>query len=524
MGELGTGSIIGGRYRIDSHLATGGMGSVYATTDVRTDRRYAVKVLHAKFAKMSALVERFKREALLLDSVAHPAVVNIHDCGETDDGCVFIALELLQGETLQQLMDREGPLEARALVPILRAVCNALAAIHAHGLVHRDVKPSNIFLVEAAGGPVIKLIDFGIAKATSLERLTSLGQVLGTPNYMAPEQLAGDLHADERTDVYAVGVVIYRALAGRSPWTGDRLRAITAILANDARPLSGLRPDLPASVVHEVMRAMSLAPRDRHPNAIALADAFEHAVATTGDMTVPTGSALPAGAAQPTQAPVLEAVSSPSRQRLPIRTAPSFAAEPAPDGARFSCPGTAAQVSTPAPRAPRRSRAGLVWLLGCAGLLVLGLAVLAVVALVAWNGTRAEVASAHGAASPDRSRTPLPLPPATAPATSPTAPPSVPAPSSATVRLDTVPSGALVSRGEERIGRTPVEVPRPAAPEGYELTLTRRAHVTERVRILPLSGDVVTVDLRSVERSHTRMEPASSRPIVDPWAEEGGAQ
>ena len=264
-------AIVGGRYRVDRIIGRGGMGAVAAVTRLGTGERYAVKVLLAELGRSAPMLERFRREARVLDFVRHPGIVRIHDCGESKDG-VFIVMELLDGETLQERLQEDERLLVEDLLPIVEALCDALASVHRVGIVHRDLKPSNVFL-PAGGEPAVKLIDFGSAKPVEGADITQAGQIVGTIRYMAPEQVSGG-RVDERTDVYAVGAIVYRALAGRPPFPRDWHLAVRAILEGHVPRLSGVAPE----VARVVERAMSVARGDRFSDIRSFAAAFRDAV------------------------------------------------------------------------------------------------------------------------------------------------------------------------------------------------------------------------------------------------------
>ena len=272
------GQVVGGRYRVDRIIGRGGMGVVVAATTLETGERYAVKVLRAELGCSSPMLERFRREARVLDSVQHPGIVRIHDCGQSEDG-VFIVMELLEGETLQERLQTAGRLAVEELLPIVEALSEALASVHRVGIVHRDLKPSNVFL-PAGGDPVAKLIDFGTAKPIEGADITQAGQIVGTIRCMAPEQVSGG-RVDERTDVYAVGAIVYRALAGRHPFSRDF--TIRAILAGHVPRLLGVAPE----VARVVERAMAVARGDRFPDIRSFAHALREAVQTARSATIP---------------------------------------------------------------------------------------------------------------------------------------------------------------------------------------------------------------------------------------------
>jgi serine/threonine-protein kinase len=271
---LGVGAIVAGRWRLEQHLGEGGMAEVFRAEDQETGRRVAVKVLRADIATNPEAVERSKREGELLSQLDNPAIVHVETWGELDDGGVFLVMELLEGETLGMRM-RRGLMDPAEVAPIVAGTCAGLHAAHARGIVHRDLKPDNVFLCPTEHGLQVKLLDFGISKVYGGEKLTQTGEVLGTPRYMSPEQLGAEPDVDARVDVYALGVIIYEALAGKPPFLGSTpTDLIIAILNGKVAPLRSLRPELPPGVEAVVMRAMSRVRAARFDTAMGLAEAY----------------------------------------------------------------------------------------------------------------------------------------------------------------------------------------------------------------------------------------------------------
>ncbi len=269
--------LIAGRYRIDERLGSGGMGTVYAGYDQRLDRDVAVKVLRDDLTRDPSLRHRFEREARAAARVSDPHAVAIYDTGEDDDRDIFIVMERLSGRTLgHELAD--GPLDEDRLRDVAGAVLGALGAAHAHGLVHRDVKPGNILLTEDG---TFKVCDFGIA--TSLDAGETTTRVpLGTPAYTAPERLRG-LRATERSDLYSLGVVLYEAAAGARPFTGNGAVAVAeAVVAGNHTDLHERRPDLSPAFVAAVERALATDPADRFADADEMRAALDRSPSATG--------------------------------------------------------------------------------------------------------------------------------------------------------------------------------------------------------------------------------------------------
>lgn len=261
-----TGRLLAGRYRLNRPIASGGMAQVYEATDETLARRVAVKILHPHLARDEAFVQRFRAEAVAAARLTHPSIVSIYDT-VVDGEVNAIVMELVRGTTLRADIDAHGPLQLSAVLAIGTQVADALAAAHAAGLVHRDVKPANILL--SADGRVL-VADFGIAKAAQGSDHTDEGAMVGTAKYLAPEQVEGR-PVDARTDVYALGIVLYESLTGVPPFRGDTDTA-TALLRLHTDPVRPrqLRPDIPVAVEAVIGRALARRPDDRFPSATAL--------------------------------------------------------------------------------------------------------------------------------------------------------------------------------------------------------------------------------------------------------------
>ncbi len=269
------GQTLGGRYLVTRKIGQGGMGAVYEATHTLIGKRVAVKVLLEKYAQREAIVKRLKQEAQLASSVGNEHIIDITDFGSTEDGRTFVVMEFLDGESLAECLGRETQLPEQRILRIASQACSALAAAHAKGVVHRDIKPENLFLLKRKDQDFVKVVDFGISKSlrTSSEeeettRLTQTGMVLGTPLYMSPEQARGDDELDQRVDVYALGVIMYEAAAGRVPFIGNNyLSVISQVLNEEPKPLRELRPELSEEFDAVVMKAMSKDVKERYASA-----------------------------------------------------------------------------------------------------------------------------------------------------------------------------------------------------------------------------------------------------------------
>lgn len=276
------GSIVGGRYRIDGVLGSGGMGAVFAATHVHNGKKVAVKVLHGGFAFHPDMRDRFVREAHVLAALEHPNVVEIYDSGAGEDGSVFIVMALLEGRTLRERLDRDGPLPPDQAVDIARQTLDALGAAHERGIVHRDVKPPNIFLLEDTSRLRVKVLDFGIAQVEdadlAAERLTRDGQVPGTPQYMSPEQLASR-PLDGRSDIYSIGAVLYEMLSGHPPFDDRDFLALAAhVMRRDPVPLASRGGAVSRALSDATLRLLEKDSADRYQTACSAARALARAV------------------------------------------------------------------------------------------------------------------------------------------------------------------------------------------------------------------------------------------------------
>ena len=262
--------VLGGRYRLVRHLARGGMAEVYVAEDELLNRTVAVKVLFPELAQDEAFVERFRREARAAASLNHHNIVSVYDFGE-DEGSWFIVMEYVEGRNLRDIIRSEGQLEPAHAAEVGAEVAAALAAAHAQGIIHRDVKPANVLIAADAG--TVKVADFGIARAAGARQgLTMPGTVLGTATYLSPEQAQG-AEVDFRTDVYSLGMVVYEMLAGKPPFTGDSPVAVAyQQLSQTAPPPSTHNPDVPPALDAIVMRAMSKNPDERQATAEEIRD------------------------------------------------------------------------------------------------------------------------------------------------------------------------------------------------------------------------------------------------------------
>jgi serine/threonine protein kinase len=275
------GTLIAGRYEIREHIATGGMASVFKTWDHRVERIVAIKVLRSLDKNDLRAVERFRREARAAAALAHPNAVTIYDFVE-EMGQYFLVMEYIHGPTLKQLIGQRRQLQPREALEIAAQVCSVLQVAHARGFIHRDIKPQNIML--AWGGmvsnmtgeniPLVKLTDFGIVRVVEDAGLTNSGIVLGTADYLSPEQARGET-LTASSDLYSLGVVMFEMLTGRPPFAGPTAVSIAMQHASSTPPsLHHFNPTIPPAVEQLVLRALEKEPADRFRSATEMQQAL----------------------------------------------------------------------------------------------------------------------------------------------------------------------------------------------------------------------------------------------------------
>lgn len=282
------GQVLDGRYRVLRRIGKGGMGVVYLAEHTRLRKRVAIKTLAADALGSQELAERFVREAQAAAAVGDEHIVDVTDMGELDGGLLFFVLEYLEGVDLGWKVAADGPMEPHAAQELLIQLCEALGAVHDAGIVHRDLKPENLFIVRRKQRDFLKVLDFGVCKTPLSDadqaRLTATGATLGTPSFMAPEQIEGAQSVDHRADVYAIGAIAHYLLTGSPPFTGATLpKLFLSICTEEVKPLHLLHPQVPERLSQVVVRALAKDPADRFEDCRALARALapEGALAPT---------------------------------------------------------------------------------------------------------------------------------------------------------------------------------------------------------------------------------------------------
>lgn len=328
------GRVLSGKFRFVRKLGKGGMATVWLAVNTAVDREVAIKVIRPEVLKNEDLVARFRSEAKAAGRIEHPHVCEILDFGVGPIG-PYIVMERLQGKNLAQLIRERGSLPPQEAVDIVRQALLGLEAAHAEGIVHRDLKPENVYLHEPkVGPPIVKLMDFGVAKFTdgSAEVTTEHGALLGTPEYMAPEQFRGADQAEIRTDLWAVGAIIFRALTGKHAFKGPTVAATLLLVSHEEPvPIRTIKPAVPQALVDVVARCLSKTIEDRYANVAELQAALTEAIEV--DDEGPTSPVLPKlGATLPGDADVRVPEPAPTDsaiERRPTETFLAAASEPA---------------------------------------------------------------------------------------------------------------------------------------------------------------------------------------------------
>jgi eukaryotic-like serine/threonine-protein kinase len=434
-----------GSYRIIRQLGEGGMGVVYLAEHTLIGKKAAVKVLLPEFSRNQDVVNRFFNEARAATMVKHPGMIDIYDFGQHSNGSAFIVMEFLEGESLATRLHGAGKLESRLISELGRQIASVLVAVHAKGIVHRDLKPDNIFLVpdsDVAIGERCKVLDFGIAKLQADTAPTSTktrtGAIMGTPAYMSPEQCRGAGQVDHRSDVYALGCILFHMASGRPPFVGEGPGDVIAQHLYEPPPsLSGMvTPSLDATIRR------------------SLAKKVDERFQTMAEMLAALDSATGRGARTPSQ-PVVSVAAAPASQPTTLS-------------------GAASEMR-------KRPSGGSLTRLAALGGTGVGIAILGTVWLLSRSSTPTPAPVAIAAPAAPKPAAELPAPPAPSPtaATAPEAKSPAPRPAATPpseqvqLRIESQPAGATVRRGGKSLGKTPVtvEAMRDSGQLSYELSL-----------------------------------------------------
>ncbi len=397
LNEVLPGVLIAERYLIEAPIGEGAMGCVFAATDQRTGHRVAVKVLKPSLARDESIAARFRREADAAGKLGSRHSVQIIECDHIGNGSLFIAMEYVDGPSLEAVVDREGPMAVGRALRLVRQMVTALAEAHELGIVHRDLKPANILISQNGSFEEAKVADYGIAKlvgvaAEGMPALTAAGMTVGTPEYMAPENATGKT-IDARTDLYSVGVLLFEMLEGRLPFTGDSL--LSVLKAHVVDPVPPCSQRVPPSVEQLIGRLMAKSPDDRPQSARQLLEELDSAARDAGvdlgrleEMTEPMNLAhIRAAIPDTDEMEALQTIVTPALRFNTAPDAPAVAAKPVATPTRQPAPPAAARKSAPksgplartwtADRPPVRTNQGVVTAL------VLGVGVVAMALLTA---------------------------------------------------------------------------------------------------------------------------------------------
>ena len=333
--EIKPGDVLGGKYRIERIIGQGGMGIVAAARHAELNRRVAIKVLPAHLTPDDELVERFMREARAAARLRSEHAVKVVDVGTRSSGAPYIVMELLEGEDLGALSERSGPLPIADSVDYILQACEAVAEAHALGILHRDLKPRNLFLTTRLHGkPLVKVLDFGLAKSMNMHEraLTATATAMGSPQYMSPEQMKASKSIDVRTDIWSLGVCLYELVSARTPFDAVAVPVLCAmVLKDDPTPLPSLRPDVPLGLWAIIQKCLTKDPAHRFATISELAAALEPFApphARGAGLRIDTVlRSVPAGSDRPG---ALE--SGPEHDRDNTRIAASFDSQPRTDG------------------------------------------------------------------------------------------------------------------------------------------------------------------------------------------------
>ena len=447
------GDLLGPNVRLERLLSEGGMGSVWLAEHLTLHTQVAVKFMLAQMASDPGLLARFTREATAAAQIKSPHVVTISDHGISSEGVPYIVMELLQGEDLDDRLAREGRLGLAETTKMVRDVCKALASAHKAGIVHRDIKPANLFLVDVEGDVFVKVLDFGIAKQTKeiAQGVTHTGMLLGTPQFMSPEQVIESKNVDYQADLWALAVVAYNCLTGQRPFRGETIGALSIAINNAVfLPPTLIVPELPRALDAFFTRAFARDPAQRFQSANELAVGFTGAVPRDARSIRPPAEPVRRPSGRPSHAPTVAA--KPANR---ADTAPAAESEAPP--ARTSTLGGTSMAS----QARRKRLTGVA--LG--GVLVVGaLSAIAILSRPSHPGAPAAQPVTASAAPPSPAAPEVPSPAAvgTASASSTVAPEAPPPPASAASIVAHPAPAAPPSRPRPTTVATAVPTPAPA--------------------------------------------------------------
>jgi serine/threonine-protein kinase len=519
------GQLVAGRYRVVRQLGEGGMGHVYLATHEAIEKQIALKVLKPEYSAKEDIVTRFQQEAISASRIKHPNVLEVFDFGKLENGRAFLAMEFLAGNDLADELQRHGFIHTRRALRIMMQICRALASAHKAHVVHRDMKPDNVFLLRTGDGEeIVKIVDFGIAQLRNPDeeakskptrrRLTKTGMIFGTPEYMAPEQAAGR-KADQRVDVYAGGIILFEMLTGAVPFTGDSFMAVLAAHLNDPAPsMLNFRPDLEISQeLHQIVdRALAKNPDERYGSMSELSAALlgtpeGQSLQLSGELntvTLPPPPPTGPGQAHPTRP------QGSGRECDPVQSASAYASSrPAPAHGTM----VASHAASPAPFVPERpqtleaaatsdqgrpvneKKGGAGWVVA---LSLLGAGATAAGVLLVWPKLQTQQASVEPVPAVAAPPEPAPEPVLARPLVS-QGPSVEPAPAiepeTVTITIETTPPGAVVEKdGFQVCDKTPCEVKLPPG-DGVQFDAALGGR-TGSAKVLPQQDQQVMIELK----------------------------
>jgi serine/threonine-protein kinase len=508
---VNVGDVLAGKYRVERILGIGGMGMVVAAIHLELDTRVAIKFMLPDAAANLSVAERFVREAKAAGKLKSEHICRVTDYGKLETGAPYIVMELMEGQDLAGLLLRRGALPVAEMVGYMMQALEGLADAHANGIIHRDLKPGNLFVAQDAdGSPLIKVLDFGISKSSIGGSATRTGEIMGSPAYMAPEQMMSSKTVDARADIWAIGVILYQMLTGKLPWDSESLPALCMMVMNEAAPSPAIvRADLPPPLASIVLRCLEKNRDHRFASVAELAAALAP-FGGDGAMAAARRVAKVLGKGVTTMPDVLIGAGPPTAQTIHDR--------PRVPNTTSTMSGSAAEIAVPATSVSARSRKGMIAWLAAVAVLV---GVVAVAAVVSSGGSTepgtTTATQPTSPSAPPAAATP-PAPVATVPPPAPTPAPPPPAPAgSATEPPTPTPAAATVATPTP----APVLAPtHPVTPVPRHTTTTTATHVATT----PAAPGQPSQPTQPTSQPATPPTPAPAPPAVTTGSQSPPAQ